>query len=750
MLIREQIKGVKGCCNPLTPIKNELENVKQIAVTAKSTADQSADLIDDCLQRTAQSEIDIDNLDKSVADLQVDIGDITVDIYNLEERATADEVKIATNESNIVTHAQRLTTLESSDSEHESEITTLQNNVADIQPTVTALGDGLTSLESTVDAQTKTLNNLRDRMNTAESDITEHDGEITTAQDNIAANSSEISGVKTRVSALEGKIPEAIKQVTVSQDVSTVYHDAVHISGTTERDALPVASKTQAGVMSAAVYTAFDDGIKSNTARIETLESGTTVYDITGSVGEFPTIGEITAAFTAKYPSVALKEGIRTVDYTYAHIWQYGNSTWLALTEVTVALATNESAGTVKGSTSDGQIYVETDGTMSVNGYDALVAHDQTHDSKISALESKDTSQDSEISGVKTRLTTAEGSISGNSSEISTIKTRLTTAESGISANSSEISTAKTRISAVESKNTSQDSEISGIKTRLTTAEGGISGNSSAITALQTRVSTAESDIDSCEGNISTNAADITALKGRMNTAESDIATLQTSVNECASGVSNALSQISGKQDRLVSGTSIKTINGESILGTGDIQVSSGAVYTAGNGISIDNNVISIKMYRKTGFVIVNYGDETDILSGGSLQKQSHTISDTLYLFTDDGSNDGVYTTFYPFITNISNYRALSESSNSITSTLYYYYIPKNKDLTKYIGNYTGTVEFSYYTFINYGNKNGFHDYSSASQIPVENGLVTNSTSSFYLYSWGSPKGIIIYNIKLY
>jgi trimeric autotransporter adhesin len=764
MVIREQTKRVKGCCNPLTPIKNELETVKQIAVTAKSAADQSADLIDDCLQRTAQSEIDIDNLDKSVTDLQVDIGDITVDIYNLEERATADEVRIATNESNIVTHAQRLTALESSDSEHESEITALQSDIADIKPRLSTAESDIDSLESTVGAQSTALNDLRDRMNVAESDITEHDGEIATAQDNIAANASEISSVKTRVSTLEDKIPEAIKQVTVSQDTSTVYHDAVHISGTTERDALPVASKTQAGVMSAAVYTAFDDGIKSNTARIETLESGTTVYDITGSVGEFPTIGEITSAFNTKYPSVTLKEGIRAVDYAYAHIWQYGNSTWLALTEVTVALATNDSAGTVKGSTSDGQIYVETDGTMSLNGYDVLVAHDQTHDSKISALESKGSSQDSEISGIKTRLTTAESDIDGNTSEISGLKTRLTTAESGISANSSEITSVKSRVTAVETKNTSQDTEISGVKTRLTTAEGSISGNSSSISALQTRMQTAESDIDSCEGrlttnegNISTNAADITSLKGRMNTAESDItsaegdiSTLQTSVNECASGVSNALSQISGKQDKLVSGTSIKTVNGMSLLGSGNIQVSGGASYTAGNGISIDNNVISIKMYRKSGFAIALLDDETDILSGGGLQKQSEKISDTLYLFTDDGSNDNVTTLYYPFITSISNYRVLRESSNSVTSTLYYYYLAKNKDISKYVGNYTGTVEISYYSFISYGSNNGFQDYSMKSQIPVENGKITNSTSSIYMYGWGTPKGIIIFNIKLY
>ena len=51
---------------------------------------------------------------------------------------------------------------------------------------------------------------------------------------------------------------------------------------------------------------------------------------------------------------------------------------------------------------------------------------------------------------------------------------------------------------------------------------------------------------------------------------------------------------ISGKQDTLVSGTNIKTINNESILGSGNITIQGGTTYTAGDGISISNqNVIS-------------------------------------------------------------------------------------------------------------------------------------------------------------
>lgn len=59
------------------------------------------------------------------------------------------------------------------------------------------------------------------------------------------------------------------------------------------------------------------------------------------------------------------------------------------------------------------------------------------------------------------------------------------------------------------------------------------------------------------------------------------------------------------KQNALVSGTNIKTINNESLLGSGNIDISSGETYTAGDGINITENVISN--------TITSYDDLTDL-----------------------------------------------------------------------------------------------------------------------------------------
>lgn len=62
-------------------------------------------------------------------------------------------------------------------------------------------------------------------------------------------------------------------------------------------------------------------------------------------------------------------------------------------------------------------------------------------------------------------------------------------------------------------------------------------------------------------------------------------------------------SAVSTKQDTLVSGTNIKTINNESILGSGniDIQGGGGSSYSAGANIDITNNTISCTLPIREG-----------------------------------------------------------------------------------------------------------------------------------------------------
>jgi len=58
---------------------------------------------------------------------------------------------------------------------------------------------------------------------------------------------------------------------------------------------------------------------------------------------------------------------------------------------------------------------------------------------------------------------------------------------------------------------------------------------------------------------------------------------------------------LAGKQATLVSGRNIKTINNESILGSGNIDIQGGSTYTAGRGIDITNDTISFSLPISAG-----------------------------------------------------------------------------------------------------------------------------------------------------
>lgn len=83
----------------------------------------------------------------------------------------------------------------------------------------------------------------------------------------------------------------------------------------------------------------------------------------------------------------------------------------------------------------------------------------------------------------------------------------------------------------------------------------------------------------------------------------------------------------SAKQDTLVSGTNIKTINGETLLGEGNIEIQGGggSSYTAGDGIDITNDVISVtgkvdtsSFNTYSGSVETALSGKQDILSAGT------------------------------------------------------------------------------------------------------------------------------------
>jgi hypothetical protein len=93
----------------------------------------------------------------------------------------------------------------------------------------------------------------------------------------------------------------------------------------------------------------------------------------------------------------------------------------------------------------------------------------------------------------------------------------------------------------------------------------------------------------------STSAYGVTKLSSATNSTS-------TSLAATASAVKSAYDLANGKQDKLVSGTNIKTINGSSILGSGDITISGG---------SSDANIQAVDTGDAIDDVTVNYATKT-------------------------------------------------------------------------------------------------------------------------------------------
>lgn len=134
-----------------------------------------------------------------------------------------------------------------------------------------------------------------------------------------------------------------------------------------------------------------------------------------------------------------------------------------------------------------------------------------------------------------------------------------------------------------------------------------------------------------------------------------DISKISNGTNTYDIKDATARTGLSNKQDTLVSGTNIKTINGTSLLGSGNIEVGGeSSSYTAGNWINIDQNEISAKgdnnidlLSRQKVYALLF----TQSIGGETVQKLFYTfvdldnaqIGDTFIAFDGETMKGNVY-----------------------------------------------------------------------------------------------------------
>ena len=465
-----------------------------MTVIRKRTGDKGG-----CCDPISELQLEIERVDQTAIDAKTTANNTEAHLGSIEGKvneAIAVVPQVQTNTETIAAHGAELT-------DHDTRIHT--NTIVN-------------------DQQNTDITNLKTKTNDSAVAIEALENEV--GPETVAGT------IQYRLKNIDTKLPTAIKEVEMIANASTVTHKATHISGTAESDALPIVSREQAGIMSASVYAAMEDVIANNTSRISILEQSAPTYDISGLVGPNPTNAEISAAFTQKYPNVPIQAGLRAADYDNAHFWQYGKNTWILLTQIDVQMATNQSLGVVKGSNTDGKVFVETDGSMSLKGYDALVSKDATHDSKINTLEV-------ELGNANARIDATNTNVANNAQDI-------IAANGNISTNTND---------------------ISGLKGRMATAEGQIATHDTKIDQHTQSINGLSTDVNGLK-------TDVNGLKGRMTTAEGQIATHETKIDQQTQSIDNLLTDVnalkSSKQDKLIAGPGITIENdGKTISSSG-------------------------------------------------------------------------------------------------------------------------------------------------------------------------------------
>ena len=548
-VIRKRSGDKGGCCNPYSELQLEIERVDQTAIDAKTIANNAE----------ATVNANMGKINDAIA-IAPQVETNTANISQHENRINTNTTNINKNTIDIQEQDKDITALKTKTIENENRINTNTININENTIDIQEQGEDIVALKTKTNENENRINTNTTNINKNTTDIQKQGEDIvalkTKTNDNSAAievledevGPETVAGtIQYRLKNIDTKLPTAIKEVEMIADASTVTHKATHISGTAESDALPVVSRTQAGIMSASVYAAMEDVIANNTSRISILEQSALTYDISGLVSADPTNAEISAAFQQKYPNIPIQPGIRVADYNNAHFWQYGNNMWILLTQINIQTATNDSLGIVKGSDTDGKVFVETDGSMSLKGYDALVSKDATHDSKISTLETGLGNANARIDATNTNvannaadIVAANGNISTNTNDINGLKGRMATAEE-------QIATHNTKITQNTQSINGLSTDVNGLKSRMSTAEGQISTN--------------ETNINQHTQSINGLSTDVNDLKSRMSTAEGQISTNETNINQHTQSINGLSTDVNGlktsKQNKLTAGENI-------------------------------------------------------------------------------------------------------------------------------------------------------------------------------------------------
>ena len=217
-------------------------------------------------------------------------------------------------------------------------------------------------------------------------------------------------------------VSRSLIDLNAAGDGSTVTLNAPRNTGNPATAPLPVADATKAGVMNSATYV----NLQNLNTRVSSLENQTTTY-VVSFTNDNPTQDEINNAYKTAYPTAPFPpiDGTTVIDSTRQlyYRWVKNGAIWLKTTGFVISQWTNDTLGTIKGSTVAGQIQAETDGTGSLVGYDQIKNDIAANATGIQTLTTNLGTTNSNVTALTTRVNTNTSNIANAVNTINAVGT---------------------------------------------------------------------------------------------------------------------------------------------------------------------------------------------------------------------------------------------------------------------------------------------------------------------------------------
>lgn len=194
------------------------------------------------------------------------------------------------------------------------------------------------------------------------------------------------------------------------------------------------------------------------------------------------------------------------------------------------------------------------------------------------------TALNSALTGINNNISSLSATVSGLSSDVSSLSTTV----SGVR---TDLNTLGSTVNRIDSDVSNLNTSVSGLNTRVTDVEGSVASLTTAVAELgsdvsnlDTKVSGVTTTVAELSNTVSGLSTTVSGLNTEVQGVKGDITTINSSITSLGSSIT---SLATNKQDKLVSGSNIKTVGGQSLLGSGNVALKS----VAGQSIVGSGNI---------------------------------------------------------------------------------------------------------------------------------------------------------------